>query len=104
MTQLSRLEWVILNQTVKGREHFIFNTSEYSNPLGAIVKRDKVLSDIQNKLGKPIPKWKLPKEAKSFNPLNEFNSDNVVDNYIGISRAAKGGRTNKKATTEVSED
>lgn len=103
MTQLSRLEWIVLNQVVKGRSHFIFNTSDYSKPLDAITKRDKAISDIQNKLGKPIPKWKLPKEAKSFNPLAEFNSDNVVDHYIGISRASKVGRTNKKAT-ELNED
>ena len=103
MTQLSRLEWIVLNQKVKGREHFIFNTVPLIKAETAITKRDKVISDIQNKLGKPIPKWKLPKEAKSFNPLNEFNSDNVVDNYIGISRASKAGRTNKKAT-ELNED
>lgn len=103
MTQLSRLEWMILNQTVKDRSHFLFATVPFIKAETVLPKRDKAISDIQNKLGKPIPKWKLPKEAKSFNPLNEFNSDNVVDNYIGISRASKAGRTNKKAT-ELNED
>ena len=103
MTQLSRLEWVVLNQTVKGRSHFLFSTVPFVKAETVFTKRDKAISDIQNKLGKPIPKWKLPKEARSFNPLNEFNSDNVVDNYIGIGRASKAGRTNKKAT-ELNED
>ena len=97
MTQLSRLEWVVLNQKVKGREHFIFNASDYSKPLEAITKRDKAISDIQNKFKKPIPRWKLPKESRSFNQVQEYLSDNVVDSYIGFS---KSGRINKKARTE----
>ena len=100
MTQLSRLEWVVLNQTVKGRSHFLFSTVPFVKAETVFTKRDKAISDIQNKLGKPIPKWKLPKEAKSFNQLNEFNSDNVVDSYLNIGRASKAGRTNKKARTE----
>ena len=102
MTQLSRLEWVVLNQTVKGRSHFLFSTVPFVKAETVFTKREKVLSDIQNKVGKKIPKWNLPKEARSFNQLNEFNSDNAVDAYLNCSRASKAGR--KAKDQEEAED
>ena len=104
MTQLSRLEWVVLNQTVKNRNHFIFATVPLTAPDIAIKKKEELLKSVSEELGKSIPKpYKIPSTIRAVSENLEFHMNNAVDAYLNCSRASKAGRTNKKAT-ELNED
>lgn len=80
--KLSLTEKFYLNCHIKGRKHFIFNTSSYSNPNGAISKYTSTLKEIESKYGAIKPN--APRNRIDSGESLEYILNSRVDKYLGI--------------------
>ena len=79
---LSLTEKFYLNCHIKGREHFIFATTDYSNPSLAISRYSYSLQSIQSKFGKYKPN--KPRDRIDSGESLEYLLNSRVDRYLGI--------------------